>query len=201
MVRWLQQFQIYVLVYGFSNCLQTKTLMVLMYTWNCMLLIVSVSLHAIFCTWHRTTVDIHPFSDAAKWTKYVQSIFKQHTGKHVGPSTLRSSFITYLMDGDVTTNEATLRSVAHAMRHSTHYVRSLKQHRNWSWSLSFFTCSKGRSMTGERARTKLWMGWSWQLPLQEKYWMPITVLPLTQMTLFPREVHRLFSFWRDGLWW
>jgi len=41
-------------------------------------------------------------------------------------------------------------------------------------------------MTGERARTKLWMGWSWQLPLQEKYWMPITVLPLTQMTLFPR---------------
>ena len=76
--------------------------------------------------------DGHPFTDAAKWTKYVQSIFKQHTGKHVGPSTLRSSFITYLMDGDVTTNEATLRSVAHAMRHSTHYVRSLKQHRNLS---------------------------------------------------------------------
>jgi len=33
----------------------------------------------------------------------------EHTGKHVVPSTLRSSFVTCLLDGDVTTNEATIK--------------------------------------------------------------------------------------------
>jgi len=39
-------------------------------------------------------------------TDHIQSILEEHIRKHV-PSTLRSSFVTYLLDGDVTTNEAT----------------------------------------------------------------------------------------------
>ena len=68
----------------------------------------------------------NPFTDAAKWTKFIQAIFKEHTGRHIGPTTLRSSFITYLMDGEVTTDEQTLRSVAHAMRHTTRYVSNFE---------------------------------------------------------------------------
>ena len=63
-----------------------------------------------------------PFTGAAQWTKYIQQIFKQHTGKIIGPTILRSAFVTYLMDGEVTSDETTLKSVAHAMCHSTRYV-------------------------------------------------------------------------------
>ena len=62
-----------------------------------------------------------PFTESS-WTRYIQGIFEEHSGASVGPNTLRSAFVTFLMDGQVESDEETQRAVAHAMRHSTRYV-------------------------------------------------------------------------------
>ncbi len=57
----------------------------------------------------------------------MSSIFQRWSGMSVGPSTLRSSFITYLLgrDGDRDFGELTDKmkeEFAYAMRHSVHHV-------------------------------------------------------------------------------
>lgn len=102
----------------------------------------------------------NPFTPP-KWTKYIQRIFIEHSGQSVGPTTLRSAFVTYLMSGDVTTDETILASVAHAMRHSTRYV-SMRVYGsnlvvtlcNFNYGFVLPTYSKNRCMIKERKRRK-----------------------------------------------
>ena len=69
----------------------------------------------------------HPFS-ASRWTLHIQHIFAKHSGSSIGPSHLRSSFVTYLLDGEVSADDSLARDVASAMRHSVRYVSSFLFH-------------------------------------------------------------------------
>ena len=51
------------------------------------------------------------------WTRLVQLTFKQHSGVPLSPKDCRSSFITFLRDGEH--GDETLRAAAKAMRHSS----------------------------------------------------------------------------------
>ncbi len=62
----------------------------------------------------------------ARWTQYIQNIFKKHSGSSIGPTHLRSAFVTYLLDGQVSASDSLSRDVAAAMRHSVQYVSARK---------------------------------------------------------------------------
>ena len=58
----------------------------------------------------------------------MSGIFQRWSGMSVGPSTLRSSFITYLLGGDGDSdfgelNDSRRQQFAYAMRHSVNHVR------------------------------------------------------------------------------
>ena len=59
---------------------------------------------------------------ASRWTLHIQHIFEKHSGNRVGPNQLRSAFVTYLLDGQVSVSDSLARDIASAMRHSVKYV-------------------------------------------------------------------------------
>ena len=65
-----------------------------------------------------------PFG-ASRWTRHIQHIFEKHSGSSIGPNHLRSSFVTYLLDGQVSVSDSLAQDVAAAMRHSVRYVSPL----------------------------------------------------------------------------
>lgn len=62
-----------------------------------------------------------PFT-ASRWTLHIQHIFEKHSGNRIGPNLLRSAFVTYLLDGQVSVSDSLARDIASAMRHSVKYV-------------------------------------------------------------------------------
>ena len=62
-----------------------------------------------------------PHTEAA-WTKLVKATFRRASGVALAPKDLRSSFVGFLRSGDH--SDATLRSAAAAMRHSSQTQRS-----------------------------------------------------------------------------
>lgn len=66
----------------------------------------------------------HPFG-SSRWTRHIQHIFEKHSGSSIGPNHLRSSFVTYLLDGQVSVSDSLAQDVAAAMRHSVRYVSPL----------------------------------------------------------------------------
>ena len=62
-----------------------------------------------------------PHTEAA-WTKLVKATFRRASGVALAPKDLRSSFVGFLRSGEH--SDATLRSAAAAMRHSTQTQRS-----------------------------------------------------------------------------
>ena len=61
----------------------------------------------------------------SQWTRHIQHIFEKHSGSSIGPNQLRSSFVTYLLDGQVSVSDSLAQDVAAAMRHSVRYVSPL----------------------------------------------------------------------------
>ena len=59
---------------------------------------------------------------SSRWTLHIQDLFEVHSGRRVGPTHLRSAFVTYLLDGQLSTDDSWARAVASAMQHSTGYV-------------------------------------------------------------------------------
>jgi integrase len=57
-----------------------------------------------------------PYESSA-WTHVIKSLFKRHSGVPLAPKQLRASFATFLKSGNH--NDATLRSAAVALRHSS----------------------------------------------------------------------------------
>ena len=57
-----------------------------------------------------------------RWNVFVTATFERRSGMHIGPSTLRSSFVTFLLGDDGSLGEkidGNMREqFAHAMRHS-----------------------------------------------------------------------------------
>ena len=68
------------------------------------------------CARHAVTDRRAPLEKSA-YTRYVQTVFKAHSGVALSPKDCRSSFVTWMRDGDH--DEVTLRAAAKAMRHSS----------------------------------------------------------------------------------
>jgi len=64
---------------------------------------------------------------SSRWNALVTSIFEGFSGMKVGPSSLRSSFITNLLNGSIKVDEKVQEQVAAAMRHSIKYVSQVIQ--------------------------------------------------------------------------
>ena len=60
-----------------------------------------------------------PYS-ASSWTSYIETIFERHTQKRIGPTMLRSIFVTHCEKSNL--SEADKESMATAMRHSRRAV-------------------------------------------------------------------------------
>ena len=56
-------------------------------------------------------------TDAKRWTKVVQAVFKRHSGVALSPKDLRSSFVTFLKSDQ--NSDDVLKSAAFSMRHSS----------------------------------------------------------------------------------
>ena len=66
-------------------------------------------------------------TQSSRWNAFVTSTIQRRAGVKVGPSTLRSSFVTHLLGGDNSedfgkVDPALREEFARAMRHSVHYV-------------------------------------------------------------------------------
>ena len=80
--------------------------------------------HAYFCFFFFFGIQDKvgdPFT-ASRWTLHIQHIFEKHSGNRIGPNLLRSAFVTYLLDGQVSVSDSLARDIASAMRHSVKYV-------------------------------------------------------------------------------
>ncbi|MDA7991132.1 MAG: hypothetical protein MPK30_08575, partial [Gammaproteobacteria bacterium] len=60
-----------------------------------------------------------PYS-ASSWTAYIEGIFERHIAKKIGPTLLRSIFVTHCEKSNL--SEAEKESMATAMRHSRRAV-------------------------------------------------------------------------------
>ena len=63
---------------------------------------------------------------SSRWNGFVTATFQRRSGMRIGPSTLRSSFVTFLLgdDGGLggKIDENMQKQFAHAMRHSLSHV-------------------------------------------------------------------------------
>ena len=87
--------------------------------------------------------ELHP----TQWTRFVQSTFKTYSGVGLSPKDCRSSFITFLRDGNH--GDETLRAAALAMRHSSKMAQSAHYDKHGSDRLVAAAVSAAQSFANQ----------------------------------------------------